>query len=349
MNDTDVLSRVDYISHKYISPSICLFGIVCNFINLVVLLQPVLKGSPYTYLTTIGFADISNLILYLLFSILLRLNINCGVLLAYNAYVIYGLMNILSTTGIWTIVLVTIERFNFVRSPLNAKTSCNRKQARPKIICVILAAIVVNLPRFFCYRVEQDDMKCSLQPTEFQKSTHYKVIVWIYSAILNFIPLSILIMVNMYLVYAVRRSYFERVSMRENMPSEHVVVRDHVRLNITLISIITMFIICVMPSAFADKPVAAQLFWKDIQHESLSKLDDYRILAIVSNYLLLLNASLNFVLYCAFNIKYRRVLKWVARRCWLRIHPKHQDDVSFTAFYNKRLHSSNILTHTSSI
>ena len=48
--------------YRYVMLPICIFGVVCNLLNLSVLLQRRLKESPYTYLTGLALADMLTLI-----------------------------------------------------------------------------------------------------------------------------------------------------------------------------------------------------------------------------------------------------------------------------------------------
>ncbi|CAF3730823.1 unnamed protein product [Rotaria sp. Silwood1] len=69
--NSDTLHDIEVAGYRYVILTICIFGIVCNILNLCVLLQRRLKESPYTYLTGLAVADMLTLISISPFSIVL--------------------------------------------------------------------------------------------------------------------------------------------------------------------------------------------------------------------------------------------------------------------------------------
>ena len=61
-NGSDTLLHdIEVAGYRYVMLTICIFGVVCNILNLCVLLQRRLKESPYTYLTGLALADMFTL------------------------------------------------------------------------------------------------------------------------------------------------------------------------------------------------------------------------------------------------------------------------------------------------
>ena len=60
------LDEAERICGGYIVPAVCLFGIACNAVNMIVLTRRQLRGSPYIYLLGLAVTDMSVLTLSVL-------------------------------------------------------------------------------------------------------------------------------------------------------------------------------------------------------------------------------------------------------------------------------------------
>ncbi|XP_041377121.1 probable G-protein coupled receptor B0563.6 [Gigantopelta aegis] len=305
-------------------PIVCIFGILCNILNLLILTERYLKESPYSYLTAMATTDLCALILTFIFAMFSMKNPNSYYWKFYDAHLYYPLVNICCNSSVWFIVLLTIDRFLFVHNPLWAKAKCDRMGALIKICVVLVLISIINIPRFLTfkvwYRVDDSGFTYQLASTEFRHTYAAFIITWSHSIIINFIPLTILMTSNIYIVYAVQRARVQRQIMKIGNNKEATWHREQMRLTVTLISIVCLFVICIMPSAFADRPVAWALYGKFIYSTSteLMKSAPYKILQAISNLLLICNLSLNYVLYCAFNDKFLRVFKTMVLR-WVKV------------------------------
>ena len=305
-------------------PIVCIFGILCNILNLLILTERYLKESPYSYLTAMATTDLCALILTFIFSMFSLKNPTSYYWKFYDAHLYYPLVNICCNSSVWFIVMLTIDRFLFVHNPLWAKAKCDRTGALIKI-CVILVLIsMINIPRFLAFKVwyqvsDIGGFTYQLSSTDFRHTYAFFIINWFYSIIINFIPLMILVTSNIYIVYAVQRARIQRQIMNIGNNKEATWHREQMRLTITLISIVCLFVVCIMPSAFADRPVAWALYGKFVYNTSTELMQSapYKILQAISNLLLICNLSLNYVLYCAFNDKFLRVFKKMVLR-WVK-------------------------------
>ncbi|XP_041376644.1 probable G-protein coupled receptor B0563.6 [Gigantopelta aegis] len=305
-------------------PIVCIFGILCNILNLLILTERYLKESPYSYLTAMATTDLCALILTFIFSMFSMKNPNSYYWKFFDAHLYYPLVNICCNSSVWFIVMLTFDRFLFVHNPLWAKARCDRTGALIKICIILVLISIINIPRFLTfmvqYEVSDDGFTYRLTSTDFRHTYAFFIITWSYSIIINFIPLTILVSSNIYIVYAVQRARIQRQVMKIGNNKEATWHREQMRLTVTLISIVCLFVICIMPSAFADRPVAWALYGKFIYSTSteLMKSAPYKILQAISNLLLICNLSLNYVLYCAFNDKFLRVFKKMVFR-WIKV------------------------------
>ena len=303
-NGSSLSNRAVYI---YPGPVICVFGMICNILNLCVLYQPQLSDSPYSYLTALAFSDLG------LLSISFFHLVNFGPARSYfntvfDSYIFFGVGNICFNCSVWLIVLLTIERTLFVIRPLHTRSSV--KRARISIAITVIFCSIINIPRFLCFTVTSKIGTNIHYPkgTEFRKSLLYYKISLCQAIIINVIPLIILLIGNSILVYAVHHARKKREAYQMNSNQEPIWRRDQAKLTKTLISIVILFILCTFPSAFADDPIAYNLFAGDIPWDEFLSSVTNETFIYISNLLLFINSSLNFVLYCVFNDKFRKAM-----------------------------------------
>lgn len=290
---------VDTICNKYAGPAMCLFGTFGNVLNLMVLTRKHLKESPYAYLKALAITDLCALVLSFPFMVFSR-----GSFLYswkwYDAYVFIPLVNFFTFASLWVTVIMTIDRFIFVRYPLWARQRCNRFKAQVRIWIIMVIAVLFTIPRFFCYDIHEVNSKYYLSPTPFRNSNHYSVMNVVCIVLIHFSPLLILSAINVYLIVAVQKARLvrEELNIRNNKETEWQ--KDQKRFTITLISIVMLCIISILPAAICD-----------LLELTKRGLHVYKILRNISNFLMVCNLSMNFVLYCAFNKRFVCVLKRV--------------------------------------
>ena len=304
------LDEVETVVNAYVIPVICVFGIVCNILNLIVLTRKQLKESPYTYLTGLAVTDLGVLTLSFLHS---TFSNGYGKEIygwkIYDAKIFLPIANMLANSSVWVTVLLTFERFVSVKYPLKAREYCTKQIARRAMAVTYFIALLINIPRFFSLDVlVKDDGKAKLMPTEFAKSQHFHYINWFYVVLIHAIPLLTLGVLNVYLIVAVKKAGKRRqtIGWRSHY-NKHS--KEQMRLTVTCISIIICFLICITPSAFANKPVAVALFAQGMTFSEFYHSSFYRALKVCANMLVYCNLSLNFVLYCFFNHKFLKTLK----------------------------------------
>ena len=337
------LDRAEQVVTDYVQPAICVFGILCNVLNLIILTRPRLKESPYTYLLGLAVADLGALLMVFVRTVISQRH-GEGVFAwqFYNGYIFLPFANIFSNTSVWITVFLTMERWISVTFPLRAKKICTRRLARRVILCIVVVIFIINVPRFFCRRIikeeDPEDGKISYSTfsSDFEQSDLYRGITWMYIIFIHAIPCLTLIVLNTCLLYIVYKANRSRADLNETNKTTNIAVyisRAQRRLTITCVSIICLFLICVIPTAFSNPPVAYALFGKGKQPEEFFQESLYRLLRKVTNTLLTCNLSLNFILYCLFNHKFYKTLHHVFRvfiyhACKIKIPEKHLNNLS---------------------
>jgi len=319
------MSEMPLLLYQLFGKLICSFGIVCNVINLCVLAQKELYESPYVYLIALAFSDVTFLLLSLI-HLLSYTNPATGFFSYFNAYAFFFGGNICYNISVLLIVFITLERMTFVLWPLKFKPS--RRKAFVVILSIVSFCTIINIPRAFCLRVEQTKKGYTIRSLSFRGSQEFYYLSWFHSVIINFIPNIILIVTNTILIKTVRKAATERVNLRSNQSEASR--QDERRLTRMLIAIVIVFFICTIPSAFSDDPISYALIGAPKGRTWIEHLNSpgNKIQLYVNNILLYLNSSLNFILYCAFNRKFRKATQHLFQRLKSSVRKsnnRHQD------------------------
>lgn len=304
----------EVVCNDYIVPVIAVFGIVCNVINLVVLSRKSMKESPYSYLMALSVADLGMLVLSFLESVFAHhYSASKYFWQFFYCYIFFPVGNMFTNSSVWITVLLTVERWFSVKFPLKAKDLCTRTLARTATLCTGLAAIVINIPRFFCKRPHWNETteEWESASTDFLSSSFYGGLTWFYTIIIHIIPFLSLFALNIYLLVLVYRARKHRDDLTQSRISlfERSVSREQTRLTVTCICIIVLFLVCIGPSAISQPTVAHKLFGQGQTPAHFYRQRFYRVLRVTTNLLVYLNLSLNFVFYCVFNNKFTRTLR----------------------------------------
>lgn len=288
----------DLVLNNYIGPILCVFGICGNILNLIILFKGHLNESPYLYLKILAMTDMCALLLsFIHMSISGKSKSHDWQV--FNAYIFFPLVNFFMAASVLLTVGVTIDRFIFVKAPLWARSYCSIHRAKTRIVLILLFTILISVPRFFCYFVVGKDNVYTMKKTTFRsQSVYYQIYDFTCIALFHVSPLLILMFCNAYLICAVHNAKAVRQELEIRNNKEKDWQKDQRRFTITLISIVLLSIIAILPSTVGD---FAQYF-------QISN-DNYRKLRLSGNILLLCNLSMNFLLYCAFNKRFVRVMK----------------------------------------
>ncbi|CAG5128417.1 unnamed protein product [Candidula unifasciata] len=319
--DCDLLTA--FIAFKgHIGPPLLLFGIICNILAFFTLRQPKLKESPFIHLTGLTVSDLSALVLMFISLYETKYNKQWTY---YICYIYYPLINTAALFCVWIMVIMTLERCIFMQFPLWAPIWCTNSSAKLKIVIVFLTCIVLSIPRFFLYKVISfKPHPCAYLNTS-QKSVELfrvtgtirgtilaNVLAWFYSCIHNFLPVTILLVLNSFLIYKIRAQHKRRSQLGVHSILQLGRTHEQTRLTITLIAITGIYIVLVLPSAFSDTNISDILFDKKRAEQGLFQH--------VSIFLFWLDLSFNFLLYTFVNVKFMRAFKQMMSRWYSRIY-----------------------------
>lgn len=290
------------ICTKYVAPAICIFGIIGNSFSLVVLMRKSLKQSPYINLKAL--TTINLLALMISFPYMLHGEYSQEYAwLWYNIYIFIPLVNWLTATSVWVVVLMTVERFVYVRFPLRAKSQFGRTGTIIRILVVMLITFAMSLHKFFIYNI--DRVRARYVKTPFATSRLSYIIDIALMVVIHFIPLVILAVVNFLLIRTVREARNRRVVFNLRNNQEGGWQKDERRFTVTLVSIVILNICFVGPATITDILNLSTL--------GMRSRVTFSLMRQISNVLLLFCLSFNFVLFCTFNKKFLQAMKETLR------------------------------------
>lgn len=326
------LSLLNFWINGVLTNIIVLLGMIGNFLTIIILSQRAMRSSTNYYLSALAIWDSAVLICTLLLiglpGALPQEDVYMTHVFAYVVSYIYPIALIAQTATIWLTVSFTVERYIAVCHPLKAATMCTITRAKTVITGVSLGSTLYNIPRWFDYTPTRiagplsNDTVVVPSRTAFSQNPIYLQVYfsWLYVPIMCIVPLLILLVLNLFLILAVRHSQRQRKDMNVRQCRENSIT-------IMLVSIVMVFIVCQVPALVYNLAYAV-----DNAHVQMNF--GYQILSNLRNFLVNLNSAVNFILYCALGQKFRRIfihtfLRRCVRETYMPISGMHQNTTQF--------------------
>ena len=303
--------------HTYWLPILIPFGLVGNTLSFLVMMRPHNRRiSCCVYMAALAIADNGMLIdnaYYWYVTDLARRPWK-----TLECYIWSYLFHVFSLNGVVLIVFITIDRFIAVRFPLMCSTWCTPKRARLTAMLITPATFLVELPHYFFVRIV-DGKTCAGFSA---KSPYSLVLSWVYMLINSFVPFIILIILNMLIISAVRKSTKFSSGAEKGSGSQtsmggkkgddggdQKAARDK-QLLVMLMLVSFALLILLLPIYIR---YIAFLFIDRKQSSYMLAL--YVLLYNFTNKLAITNNGVNFVLYCIGGSKFRQDLREILCGC----------------------------------
>lgn len=276
-------------------------GILGNILSMIILSRPQMRSS-INYLL-IGLARCDTVLI--LTSILL---FGVPAVYPYTGYfryyylrllpeisrVVYPLAMSAQTASVYLTLTVTLERYVAVCHPLRARALCTYGRARIYVVVIIIFSICYNVPRFFEVALnEYPDHEFGfiycISASQLRANTSYINIYihWLYLIFIYFIPFLSITFFNSMIYRQVRKANRERQRLSRTEKRE-------IGLATMLFCVVIVFICCNILALLIN---IIEAFSGDI-YDRLVKL---------SNLLVTINSSVNFIIYVIFGEKFKRI------------------------------------------
>ncbi|XP_050521591.1 FMRFamide receptor [Daktulosphaira vitifoliae] len=292
----------EFIAYGILLNVIGVFGILGNVISMIILSRPQMKSS-INYLL-IGLARCDTVLIItsiLLFGLPI---IYPSTTYLFNYYfkvypliapVVYPIAMISQTVSVYLTLTVTLERFVAVCHPLQARSLCTYGRARAYVIAIIVFSVLYNITRFWevrvqkCLHSEYNQYVYQVYPSELRNDKSYISIYihWMYLVIMYFIPFGSLAVLNAAIYNQVRLANRERQRLSRLQKKE-------IGLATMLLCVVVVFLLCNVWALISN---VIEAFY-GITVDELVK---------VSNLLVTINSSVNFVIYVIFGEKFKRL------------------------------------------
>ncbi|XP_061189954.1 FMRFamide receptor-like [Saccostrea echinata] len=298
---------------------IAAYGIIGNILAILVLRHRLMRSSTSYYLISLAVYDTGVLLAMILLFALPTIYLEKAQLMDYffaskymNQY-LYPLALVAQTGTVYTTVGFTIERYIAVCHPLKAANTCTKSRTKRIIILIFVCSVIYNVPRFFEFTVVEtwnpnlnrsvpEVMTTTLGNNKDFRKVYFICLHLIVMFLAPFVLISIL---NIQLMRAVKNAKKTRNRMSTNAAKE-------ANLTIMLIAVIVVFLICQLPS-IADN-ILFTIFDQGVLQCSLH----YVHLTSISNLMVTVNSAVNFILYCVFGKRFRRVFIKIVYYPWKR-------------------------------
>lgn len=285
--------------------SVCCLGLVANGLSVAVLTRRSMRSSTYTYLSALAVCDT----LVLVFTALLILKDTKSDSSSKSLDHIYSIIFpyvhptaiIFQVTSIWLTLAFTVDRYIMICHPFRAESMCRRSRARRVVLGLYVGGVVFSIPKFLEYYTQKHEFVLmnsteivyGIEVTDIGKNEVFREIVhsWMYLICVCGLPFLTLVVLNAFLIYAVRMS--RRKGKELNAREKH---RNDT--TVMLIGVIVLFLICQGP-ALVSRMIYA---FKPVSH--ITKVDV--TLNEVANFLVILNSAINIVPYYFFGRKFRK-------------------------------------------
>ncbi|XP_054722361.1 FMRFamide receptor-like [Uloborus diversus] len=295
------ITMFEFITEGVVLTVLGVMGILGNIISLIILSKPEMRASVNCGLQGLAFFDTIVLISSVTMLGLHKLGYKMFILYRYTfeifpfvVMVAYPIGLIAQTGSVWTTVGVTVERYVAVCHPLKARFLCTYRRARVFNILIVVFAVCYNIPRFWEIDVREvldpytNTSGYVARPSEFRMNKlYYKVYyIWLYLFVMYFIPFLTLAVLNIFIWKAVQHANKDRQRLTRREEKE-------IGLAMMLICVVAIFFVCNILALLIN---ILECF--DIVIPALVR---------VSNLLVTFNSSINFVIYCIFGQKFKKM------------------------------------------
>lgn len=256
-DSAEILQQLDFYLSGVILLIVCIFGLICNSLVVVVLTHRSMRSSTNSFLLALAIFDTMVLICTSFLICFAPLSsVYSQLILPHIVAYVYPLGLIGQTCTIWITVSFTVERYIAVTHPLRASSMCTIKRARLTTILVVTISIAYNFSRWFEYKIQTQYQENSTEPvmisntslrsyifvpTELEQNHTYETIYFtvLYLTVMCITPVLLLATLNTFLILAVRRSRKER----RNMGNNNATSKEN-NITVMLVSVVVVFIIC---------------------------------------------------------------------------------------------------------
>ena len=290
---------------------VCIFGLVGNSLSFAVLHGYSRSNVATFLLKALAVSDNLFLVTALFVQTLTAMLLSFGkkeVLLPIYPYIqtyVWPATHMIQMGTVWMMVLIATNRYIAVCKPLHAPRLCRKRNVKVQILIMTVFIIAYNIPRFFEYKYTYVNVTTTENTTETNEvniGLQSKVIYNIlyenvsYCLFVFLIPLIVLVVLNVHLVRELKSAQKSREALTSRTSTEEN------NITLVMIVIILVFIVCQTPSALN------QILYYIVDDKLKETCSHYMKYYHICNLLIIMNSSMNFVIYCVFRRQFQQDL-----------------------------------------
>ena len=292
-------SELSDILGVWVTGVICLLGFAGNILSFMVLLQAFRRSPMFYVLRAVAVSDALFLFSVFVMQTIVNMHPDTGLLqwcYTYRGYIQYSLWPVLMMTQmstVWLTVLVSIERYIAICYPLMASSYCTLRKVQQAVLLIFSVSVIYNVARYWEFEVANN---ISLQKTVIGSHEIYRYLYScaLYSLFLFFVPLGLLIFLNLKLVLALNRGKKQWQTLQFRQKKEQ---------NLTTIPLTIVLVFCV-----CGTPALVVNVIDSIYPDIFMVYPSYVTFMVVANLLVVSNSACNFIIYCLLGKKFRSKL-----------------------------------------
>ena len=309
----EAFSRWYEAIHGYVSVGFCVVGIVFNIMNIVVLTRKNMLTSTNTILTALAFADMFTMLSYLPYAAYFYCYTQPNnTALHSRGWIIYLIFNqnfiiTLHTISMWLTVSLAVFRYIVVCHHTLGPRLCTIHRARVTIVGVVVGTILFSIPNYVMHVPEKIELdgeegywfNYSAFVTDFMRSFNN----WLYGVVMKIAPCVLLTVLSALLIRAMHEHTLVRRRLRQNGSGASTDADSETnRTTAMLVAVVLCFVATEVPQGILA-------FLSGIDPHIFNTV--YVPLGDVFDIMVLINSSVNFLLYCTMSRQFRTIFKEV--------------------------------------
>ena len=308
-DDMAACELFDFAIEGVVMGLLCALGLCGNALSIICLAKEKSKTATPFLLMSLEVADSLFLILAAIVRVFHTNATFTGTFTDRNAWnyigrVTYPVAMITETATVYLTLLVTFNRYVSVcKLQAQPRNKNYKTSARLQVLGVIVFSCVYNLPRFFEFEIKPANAAgkqvIALDDSKLALNKFYNIIYTncAYFIVMFLFPLVVLLYLNRQLILALREMKQRRARLgNTESRSEEDITR-------MLVTVVVVFFVCQAPG------LVTQILGRTLSMDERICPSAYFYYARISDMLIVLNSSVNFIIYCFCNKRFRDNLR----------------------------------------
>ncbi|XP_076338221.1 G-protein coupled receptor dmsr-1-like [Tachypleus tridentatus] len=293
--------------HGYLSLMICVFGIITNILNIIVLTRKDMLSPTNAILTGLAVADMFVMLSYVPYTIHMYIRSNQLANERYSySWAVFTLIHahltvVCHTISIWLTVTLAMWRLLSVSFPTNSKKWCRMSRAKCAIFCTYVCCPLVCVPIYLTFTIQENGSGTNQYTVTFSDSSvRYnrlleRINFWIFSVLMKLVPCIALTSLSIALVRVLYVTNVRKHRLKNRNTSFKPTTDTTTKM---LLAVLLVFLLTEFPAGILA--LLCGILGKDFF------VNVYHNLGEVMDIMALINSGVNFILYCTMSRKFRQ-------------------------------------------